>query len=401
MSNFSFQSFSKINNNSPTKKEKSISNSNSLKSTKYLPNNNNVINNSILSNNNNNLNNLSTITLNPQMNNNYFPNQNKIQYFCHSVEKKNLSYYLENLFNNPNKFLEFSFDDKYKYIIGKKQSNIKNHNYIPLIQTNINVNNNILKSIKTLKKTSKIKNVFLNKYNLFFKEKKKINENDLNEIYFKFKNNFNEKYNNKNNNNNNYNKINMNKENIKFHLQQITLKNFSKLKNLEKKLNKRLIKKSHKNSNDNLLMNKSQNFRIKNEFLNYLEKENKKTKEISFNEWKMSLRDNNNIQSKNVNDDYKNNNSEIIRNPNKKDYLKNFLLKKYDKNINSNLLKKVNSVDLYDIQIKGNNLLDLEYDMAKSIKGKKVINKFLYANEVSKNLNFTKNNFNKNKSNIN
>ena len=76
MSNFSFQSFGKNN--------KSISNSNSLKSTKFLPNNNNI-NNSVLSNNNN-LNNISTITLNPQINN--IQNQNKIQFFCHSVEKK-------------------------------------------------------------------------------------------------------------------------------------------------------------------------------------------------------------------------------------------------------------------------------------------------------------------------
>ena len=375
MSNFSFQSFGKNN--------KSISNSNSLKSTKFLPNNNNI-NNSVLSNNNN-LNNISTITLNPQINN--IQNQNKIQFFCHSVEKKNLPYFLENLFNNPNKFLEFSFDDKYKYIIGKKESNIKTHNFIPLIQTNVFNNSNILKSIKT-KKTTKLKNVFLNKYNLFFKEKKKINENDLNEIYFKFKNNFNN--NNNNNNDNNYNKINMNKENLKFHLQQITLKNFCKQKNFEQKLNKRLIKKSHKSSSENLLMNKSQNFRIKNEFLNLLEKENKKTKELSFNEWKMSLRENNNNESSK---NFKNNN-EIIRNPNKKDFLKNFLIKKYK----NSLLKKVNSVDLYNINIKGKNLLDFEYDIAKSIKGKKIINKFLYANEMSKNLNFTKNNFNKNKS---
>ena len=114
MSNISFQSFSKkfINNNNTkndNKNERSISNSNSLKSTKFLPNNNN--NNSMISNNNNNLNNISTITLNPQINNNLFQNQNKIQYFCHSVDKKNYSYIMENLFNNPNKFLEFSFDD--------------------------------------------------------------------------------------------------------------------------------------------------------------------------------------------------------------------------------------------------------------------------------------------------
>jgi len=369
MSNISFQSFSKNNNNNnnknDNKNERSISNSNSLKSTKYLPNNNNN-NNSMISNNNNNLNNLSTITLNPQINNNLFQNQNKIQYFCHSVEKKN-----------------------YSYIIGKKPSNIKNHNFIPLIQTNINNNSNILRSIKTIKKTTKLKNIFLNKYNLFFREKKKINENDLNEIYFKLKNNFNEKYNKKMNNN--YNIINMNKENIKFHLQKITLKNLNKLKNSEKKLNKRLIKKSHKNSSDNLLINKSQNYRIKNEFLNYLEKENKKIKELSFIEWKNSLREINNNESK---IEFKN---EIIRNPNKKDYLQK-LLKKYNKNNNNLILKKVNSVDLYDIKLKGNNLLDFEYDIAKSIKGKKVINKFLYANEITKNLNFTKNNFNKNKS---
>ena len=53
---------------------------------------------------------------------------------------------------------------------------------------------------------------------------------------------------------------------------------------------------------------------------------------------------------------------------------------------------------IYDIKLKGNNLLDFEFDIAKNIKGKKVINKFLYANEITKNLNFTKNNFNKNKS---
>ena len=388
MSNISFQSFSKNNNKNDNKNERSISNSNSLKSTKFLPNNNN--NNSMISNNNNNLNNISTITLNPQINNNLFQNQNKIQYFCHSVEKKKYSYIMENLFNNPNKFLEFSFDDKYKYIIGKKPSNIKNHNFIPLIQTNINNNSNILRSIKTIKKTTKLKNIFLNKYNLFFREKKKINENDLNEIYFKLKNNFNEKYNKKINDN--YNIINMNKENIKFHLQQLTLKNFNKLKNLEKILNKRLIKKSHKNSSDNLLINKSQNYRIKNEFLNYLEKENKKIKELNFIEWKNSLREiNNNNNESNI--ELKNNN-EIIRNPNKKDYLKNLLLK----NKNNLILKKVNSVDLYDIKLKGNNLLDFEFDIAKNINGKKVINKFLYANEITKNLNFTKNNFNKNKS---
>ena len=394
MSNISFQSFSKkfINNNNnknDNKNERSISNSNSLKSTKFLPNNNN--NNSMISNNNNNLNNISTITLNPQINNNLFQNQNKIQYFCHSVDKKKYSYIMENLFNNPNKFLEFSFDDKYKYIIGKKPSNIKNHNFIPLIQTNINNNSNILRSIKTIKKTTKLKNIFLNKYNLFFREKKKINENDLNEIYFKLKNNFNEKYNKKINDN--YNIINMNKENIKFHLQKITLKNLNKLKNSEKKLNKRLIKKSHKNSSENLLINKSQNYRIKNEILNYLEKENKKIKELSFIEWKNSLREINNNNNNESNIELKNNN-EIIRNPNKKDYLKNLLLK----NKNNLILKKVNSVDLYDIKLKGNNLLDFEFDIAKNIKGKKVINKFLYANEITKNLNFTKNNFNKNKS---
>ena len=137
---------------------------------------------------------------------------------------------------------------------------------------------------------------------------------------------------------------------------------------------------------NNLLMN-TENLRLKNDIKNKINHQIENYfPERSFS-WKNNLRKNNN-QILKRNNTY--NNIEIIRNPKYKDlyntnekmwgdkenkqidYLKNKIPKK---NIN-NLLNSINNLikNYKDLVVNGRSLLKVEYDICKSIKGKKIIN---------------------------
>ena len=138
---------------------------------------------------------------------------------------------------------------------------------------------------------------------------------------------------------------------------------------------------------NNLLMMNTENLRIKNDIKNKINNQVDNYFPERTYSWKNNLRKNNNQILKRKN---KYNNIEIIRNPkytelyntnekfwkdneNKQiDYLKKRIPKR---NIN-NLVNSINNVikNYKDLFVNGRNLLKVEYDICKSIKGKKIIN---------------------------
>ena len=137
---------------------------------------------------------------------------------------------------------------------------------------------------------------------------------------------------------------------------------------------------------NNLLMN-TENLRIKNDIKNKINYQvNKYFPERAFS-WKNNLRKNNNKILKR-NNTY--NNIEIIRNPKYKELYNinekiwrdkenkqiDYLKKKIPKRNINNLVNSINNAikNYKELAVNGRSLLKVEYDICKSIKGKKIIN---------------------------
>ena len=152
--------------------------------------------------------------------------------------------------------------------------------------------------------------------------------------------------------------------------QEQTLLKSSKSQVVFNHLGDKLSKKINKSKKDLLVLN-SDNFRIRQELKNRIDEMNKRLGPEHFYNWTKDLRAITNINSTlpiQV---------DRIRNPMRKEkYLfskSNIQLKNYKKIIN-NINKDTNNCE--GLFIKGQDLLQLEYDYVKSLKNKKIINNF-------------------------
>ena len=327
---------------------------------------------------------------------------------------------INKLFNDPNHYFSTRLNGK-EIVIGKKLSNIKYHNNIPLIQTkptkkyffskkrssqiaNLKGNINIPKSSIIKINSRQSQNLKPNQ--------KYIDNNGLKEIYDNFKHiqNTSSSISKKNL----INPDNIIKKEITqiFNIQTKSLNKFLTENNQKNKIISKIIKKTKKPKKD-ILMNTSHLFRVKKEFINHIQDESNKISQKPIFCWNTSLRNTNNSNKqyfvniglknpewflfKNSNDDLMNN--ETIRNPsfdrnvykNKSlrtffhnEYLKKNFPKSYSyfKNLNSqnsdnNTNEFSDSIypsEFNSLHIKGKNLLSFELGNSKLLKGKKILN---------------------------
>ena len=327
---------------------------------------------------------------------------------------------INKLFNDPNHYFSTRLNGK-EIVIGKKLSNIKYHNNIPLIQTKptkkyffskkrssqiANLKGNI-----NIPKSSIIKINSRQSQNL--KPNQKYIDNDsLKKIYENFKHiqNTSSSISNKNL----INPDNIIKKEITqiFNIQTKSLNKFLTENNKKNKIISKIIKKTKKPKKD-ILMNTLHLFRVKKEFINHIQDESNKISQKPIFCWNTSLRNTNNSNKqyfvniglknpewflfKNSNDDLMNN--ETIRNPsfdrnvykNKSlrtffhnEYLKKNFPKSYSYFENLNSQNSDNNTNEFSdsiypsefnsLHIKGKNLLSFELGNSKLLKGKKILN---------------------------
>ena len=327
---------------------------------------------------------------------------------------------INKLFNDPNHYFSTRLNGK-EIVIGKKLSNIKYHNNIPLIQTkptkkyffskkrssqiaNLKGNINIPKSSIIKINSRQSQNLKPNQ--------KYIDNNSLKEIYENFKHiqNTSSSISNKNL----INPDNIIKKEITqiFNIQTKSLNKFLTENNKKNKIISKIIKKTKKPKKD-ILMNTLHLFRVKKEFINHIQDESNKISQKPIFCWNTSLRNTNNSNKqyfvniglknpewflfKNSNDDLMNN--ETIRNPsfdrnvykNKSlrtffhnEYLKKNFPKSYSYFENLNSQNSDNNTNEFSdsiypsefnsLHIKGKNLLSFELGNSKLLKGKKILN---------------------------
>jgi hypothetical protein len=316
---------------------------------------------------------------------------------------------LDTLYNDPKYYFSNSLNGN-EIIIGKKFSNMTYRNKIPLLRHKI-IKRNFIKKLSTKmgfvsKSSTNLKN--LNSFNQ--RKSLKINQkyvdnDDLNRIYKNFSIIKNEKINNSNSekkNNSQYNSISKIEINKKIKYQENALKCYVKEKNNRNKIIKKILDLTNKDES-NILINSSDEYRIKKEIKTQLEEEKNSCIQKSLYNWQTSLRFTNNYDDnyyinigvkqpywqiiKNKN---KINEKELIRNPsfNIKTYNNiennnNFSYSNSTTNINTTLFRKTfensNSIpktprrNLVQLCIKGKDLLTFESNNSKLLKGRKIL----------------------------
>ena len=315
---------------------------------------------------------------------------------------------INKLFNDPNHYFSTRLNGK-EIVIGKKLSNIKYHNNIPLIQTkptkkyffskkrssqiaNLKGNINIPKSSIIKINSRQSQNLKPNQ--------KYIDNNGLKEIYDNFKHiqNTSSSISKKNL----INPDNIIKKEITqiFNIQTKSLHKFLTENNHKNKIISKIIKKTKKPKKD-ILMNTSHLFRVKKEFINHIQDESNKILQKPIFSWNTSLRNTRNSNKqyfvniglknpewylfKNSNDDLMNNETISLRTFFHNEYLKKNFPKSYSyfQNLNSQNYDNNNINDFSDsiypsefnsLYIKGENLLSFELGNSKLLKGKKILN---------------------------
>ena len=153
--------------------------------------------------------------------------------------------------------------------------------------------------------------------------------------------------------------------------QETSLLKYSKSQAKFESLSNKISNTTNKRKNDLLLLN-SDDYRIKNELLNKFENSSKILEKEHYYNWYDELRTVSNTNSDNLNNLY------YIRNLLKKyKIIKNSIFKKKFKGF-KNVRKIVNDVNkashnFEGLIVKGQNLLQLEYDYVKNLKNKKII----------------------------
>lgn len=315
---------------------------------------------------------------------------------------------LNKIFNDPNCYLDSKLEGN--LVIVGKRNQIRNNvitfqpkrsiirRSIFLKKLNMNTLNNL--DSLTLKKTLSLKSRSTNRQNNNLKENQKyINDDELNNIYNKFKLIQAEHKIKKDTNIDPDLYKSIRSKSVKNKIKEIfkqqedffsnSKKNIQEYNNLKENISKKINRPI-----DKLLITKSESFRINNELKSKISNEiiNKKPKPLY--KWVTELRDND-IHYINVGNvrkpiwqivrEKKNKTSEIIRNPEKinnnsinlfyktNPYLKSQLSNKTFKEINNSeyFYKKKDNIKL---MIKGKNLLEFEMENSKNyLKGKKKI----------------------------
>ena len=332
------------------------------------------------------------------------------------------------LFNDPNYYFSTKHEGN-KIIFGKKLSKIKFHNNIPLFKTKALKKSVMLKNkISTIKTStgmsisSKINN---NSNNNLNSNQKYIENEELKNIYDSFKR---IQFKNLPLSNSTKNLLKdedyemKNKLSKNFDLQEKALKNYLSENKNKKNIMSKIMKITKKDKKD-ILMNISNTYRIKKEFINYIDEEDKILNPNQIFGWFTSLRYSENGDLKYyVNVGNKNENwqlfplkpfkkeSEIIRNPSfdksiynckslKSYFNNNYLEQKFPRSYsyfkswnnenyknnkkNYSRNEKINKIlydshenktDFQNLCINGENLLSFEFENSKLLQGKKILN---------------------------
>ncbi len=332
------------------------------------------------------------------------------------------------LFNDPNYYFSTKHEGN-KIIIGKKFSKIKFHNNIPLFKTKALKKSVMLKNkISTIKTStgmsisSKINN---NSNNNLNSNQKYIENEELKNIYDSFKR---IQFKNLPLSNSTKNLLKdedyemKNKLSKNFDLQEKALKNYLSENKNKKNIMSKIMKITKKDKKD-ILMNISNTYRIKKEFINYIDEEDKIIHPNQYFGWLTSLRYSEkgdlkyyvNVGNKNENwqlfplKPFKKE-SEIIRNPSfdksiynckslKSYFNNNYLEQKFPRSYsyfkswnnenyknnkkNYSRNEKINKIlydshenktDFQNLCINGENLLSFEFENSKLLQGKKILN---------------------------
>ena len=332
------------------------------------------------------------------------------------------------LFNDPNYYFSTKHEGN-KIIFGKKLSKIKFHNNIPLFKTKALKKSVILKNkISTIKTStgmsisSKINN---NSNNNLNSNQKYIENEELKNIYDSFKR---IQFKNLPLSNSTKNLLKdedyemKNKLSKNFDLQEKALKNYLSENKNKKNIMSKIMKITKKDKKD-ILMNISNAYRIKKEFINYIDEEDKIIHPNQYFGWLTSLRYSEkgdlkyyvNVGNKNENwqlfplKPFKKE-SEIIRNPSfdksiynckslKSYFNNNYLEQKFPRSYsyfkswnnenyknnkkNYSRNEKINKIlydshenktDFQNLCINGENLLSFEFENSKLLQGKKILN---------------------------
>lgn len=357
-----------------------------------------------------------------------FKRVNKKELTIHRLENEksnNKSYksQIDKLFNDPKYFFSSSINGK-EIVIGKRLSNITFHNHIPLIPIRGKKNNYLKKNttsykILSPKITSSKKNntSFSQTLNNLPSNQKYIDNEELDEIY----DNFRKKaiYKNKSNNSvfHHSRKVKSDLE-LKMQLQEKALKKFNIQNKSRNKIIKKILEITNKDEK-NILINSSDNYRIKKEFITQLEEENEKKKQKPLYNWQTTLRFNENDKEKNENyfinvglkypnwqlvknTIYKRENNEYIRNPSLDYSILNDNIGKGFKNLFKNgIIKKIPNRNIqkrnfFKLSIKGESLLSFESNNSKLLKGRKILHLSELEPEEKKSYLITELNNNKN-----
>ena len=326
------------------------------------------------------------------------------------IKKNNYRIQIDKIFNDPKYFFSNSINGK-EIVIGKRLSNITFHNQIPLIPIK-GKKNHLYKKTTSYKILSskyaspkKTNSSFSRTLNNLPSNQKYIENEELDEIY----DNFRKKSNKKNKSNNSLfhhsRKIKSDLE-MKIQLQEKALKKFNLQTKSRNKIIKKILELTNKDEK-NILMNSSDNYRIKKEFITQLEEENEKNKQKPFYNWQTTLRFNENDDEKNrnyfinvgikypnwqlvKNTIYKREKNEYIRNPSLDYSILNDNVGNGFKNLfKSGIIKKIpkrniHKRNLFKLSIKGENLLSFESNNSKLLKGRKILHLSKYEPEEKK-----------------
>ena len=340
--------------------------------------------------------------------------EKKKELFIHPISQDKKIYDKVNkelniLYNDPKYYFSNSINGN-EIIIGKKFSNMNFRNKIPLLHHKI-IKRNLIKKLSSKiafvsKSSSYMKNINIFNYrNSINKNQKYVDNNDLDRIYNNFRKIQNEKIIHSNSEKKNmFNSISKIEINKKIENQENALKCYAKEKNKRNRIIKKILQLTNKDE-QNILINSSDDYRIKKEIKTQLEDEKNSNQKSLYN-WQTSLRFSNNYdENYYINIGVKQPYWQIVKNKkkiNKKELIRSpsFNIKTFYNNIDSNnnnftysnsttninntvfrktfgnndLFKKIyQKRNLVQLCIKGKDLLTFESNNSKLLKGRKIL----------------------------
>ena len=337
---------------------------------------------------------------------------------------------IKTLFNSPDTYLRLSNEGPFKFVVGKQIKGPRYDNNNKLIPYSIvgkisqikprkkNTHENKILNPSFTRRNSNIKNLLSKKGSMINFNDNTDNDKELNFLFNKYENNIKK---NRIISNSFINEIpnNLN-DTVKKHL-YLQEKNFQNKYEIESFRNrlKHKIQKKIKNKTKELLLSTSDYYREKKELSEYLDKSDEENIGNSFQNWSISLRKPTNFKGirkgiinygtdKNpIWSQFKENVPKIferIKKPNSinmnnsilyknhSNYLKSDSFDSFNNTINSKFQSfNYHTLNISQLEVKGENLLDFEENNVKLMKGKKKLVKLSYDKESVKNLNLINN----------